>query len=254
MLNLKKPLICLDIETTGLNILDDKIIELYMLKKNTDGTTEEYYSRFNPYPTQISESAFDKHGITLEDLQNEPYLKDALPEILEFISDGDLLGYNLLHFDIPMFIEECIRYNKVFNHRGRKIFDAYRIWTHYEKRTLADAVTKFLGREIKDYHTSKGDVEHTFEVFEKQMEMYSDNTNFYDVADIISSVPKKIDFNGFFVLDENNNIIVSTGKHKGANVESLAKTEPDYFAWIINKSSMPTETKLIAKKLFTAYK
>ena len=247
MKNLKKPLACLDIETTGLNTQVDKIIEIFILKLNIDGTLEEFYSRFNPWPTPIGEGAFGKHGISQEDLQNEPIFKDKIPEIQEFLENCDIVGYNIIKFDIPMIIDEFIRNGVVFNHRGRKIYDAYKIWTHFEKRTLSDAVVRFLDQKIKDYHTAKSDVEHTLNVFQKQVDLFGDQD--LDAFDELSNFSKTIDFNGMFVLNDSFEIMFGQGKHQGKLVKDIVKTEKSYMDWIIEKSQMPNETKLIAKKL-----
>lgn len=247
MKSLKRPLACLDIETTGLNTQLDKIIEIYILKLNVDGTMDEFYSRFNPWPTPIGEGAYGKHGITQEDLQNEPILKDKIPEIQSFLENCDIVGYNIIKFDIPMIIDEFIRNGAIFNHKSRKIYDAYKIWTHFEKRTLGDAVIRFLGHEIKDYHTSKGDVEHTLKVFQKQVELYGDQD--LDTFDELSNFSKTIDFNGTFILNDSFEIIFGQGKHQGKLVKDVIKSERGYIDWIIEKSQMPNETKLIAKKL-----
>lgn len=251
-MKIEKPLVCLDIETTGLDTQTDKIIEIYLLKKNIDGTTEEWYSRFNPYPTPIGEGAFEKHGITQEDLVSEPFIKDRIPEILSFIKGCDLVGYNLLKFDIPMIVDEFIRNGYIFNHKSYMIYDAYKIWMHFEKRTLGDAVTRFLGRNIKDYHTSKGDVEHTLEVFEKQVEIFADN-DIEAVFNPLFDYSKNIDFNGTFVLNEELDIVFGVGKHQGKKVKSVVRDERGYMDWLIEKSNMPRETKLIARKLLTKF-
>jgi DNA polymerase-3 subunit epsilon len=248
-----KPIICLDIETTGLDIGTDKIIEIYLLKKNIDGTLEEWYSRFNPYPTIISEGAFSKHGITQEDLENEPLIKEKIPEILKFIEGCDLLGYNLLKFDIPMIIDEFIRNGFVFNHKNHFIYDAYRIWTHFEKRTLGDAVNRFLGRDITNYHTAHGDVVHTLEIFEKQIQLFGDGNMYTSFDPLFEDNVKKIDFNGTFQLNEKLDIVFGGGKHQGKLVKDIVKSERGYMDWLIEKSSMPIETKLIAKKLLAKF-
>lgn len=251
-MKINKPIVCLDIETTGLDTQADKIIEIYLLRKNLDGTTDEWYSRFNPYPTSIGNGAFEKHGISQEDLQNEPFIKEKIPQILEFVKGCDLVGYNLLKFDIPMIIDEFIRNGYIFNHKERFIYDAYKIWMHFEKRTLGDAVVRFLGRGITDYHTSKGDVQHTLEIFEKQVELFADGDT-ESVFNPLFDYAKNVDFNGTFQLNEQFEIVFGGGKHQGKLVKDVVKTERGYMDWLITKSAMPTETKLIAKKLLSKF-
>ena len=222
MKNLKRPIVCLDIETTGLDIGLDKIIEIYILKRLPSGELEEFYSRFNPYPTLIGEGALGKHGITLDDLQDEPKFKEKIPLIQDFLQDCDITGYNILKFDIPFLIDEFIRNGAIFNHKNRKIYDAYKIWMHFEKRTLGDAVTRFLNKDIKDYHSAKGDVEHTLEVFEKQVELFGDDNidNFGEISDF----SKNLDFNGTFIINDSFEIEFGQGKHQGKLVKNVLKT------------------------------
>lgn len=251
MNTLKKPLVCLDIETTGLDIQKDKIIEIYLLKKNLDGSYQEYYSRFNPYPVKIIDDAFNKHGITQNDLNNEPFFKDKIHEVLDFIKDCDLVGYNLLRFDLPIIIDECLRNGVYFNHRGYKIYDSYLIWMYFEKRSLSDAVNRFLDENIENYHTARSDVENTIRVFEKQIELYTDNN--IDKIDEIFNSSKKIDFNGTFKLNENMDIIFGNGKYENHKVKDIIKSDIGYLNWLIEKSAQPKETKTIAKKLVSKY-
>ena len=109
-MKIEKPIVFFDIESTGLNQIKDRIVELYMAKQNPDGTVDEFYSRFNPYPVEISEMAAKVHGITLEDVQNEPTFSQKAEEVLKFIEGSDLGGYNILSFDIPMIFDLALKH------------------------------------------------------------------------------------------------------------------------------------------------
>lgn len=152
---MKKPIVFFDLETTGLSQTKDRIVEMYMRKKDDNGEIHEFYSRFNPFPVEISEMASSVHGITAEDVANEPRFEEKSQEILDFIKDCDLGGYNILNFDLPLLFEEFIPAGKMLDYRKHRIFDAYRMWTHYEPRTLTGATKRFLDRDLKDAHDER---------------------------------------------------------------------------------------------------
>jgi len=244
----QKPICCLDIETTGLDVNRDRIIEIYILKEWPDGTQDELYSRFNNQGTEIAKQAQEKHGIDESDLVDEPNFEEKAREIFNFIADSDLCGYNLIGFDLPLLTSEFLRCNIIFSHRKFRVFDALLIWKHYEKRTLEDAVHRFLDKDITEYHTARADVIHTLEVFKKQQKEFNDDLDvLYKES---SSVSKRIDLNGTFQLNDLLKPVLGVGKHKGIEVSVVLENDPNYFKWIFEKSDMPNETKLIAKKLY----
>lgn len=251
-MTLTKPICCLDIETTGLDINEDRIIEIYILKEWPNGLQEEFYSRFSNGDRKIAPSAEEKHGISEEDLVNEPLFSERATEIFNFIKDSDLCGYNLIHFDLPLLTSEFLRSNIIFSHRKFRIFDSLLIWKHFERRTLEDAVKRFLDKDISDYHTARADVIHTLSVFKSQL------TQFTDDLDLLyketSSVSKRIDLNGTFIFNDDLVAILGIGKHKGSTVKWVLENDPQYIKWIFEKSDMPHETKLIAKKLYESRK
>jgi len=154
-MNITKPICCLDIETTGLDLNEDRIIEIYILKEYPNGAQEELIGRFNNAGRAIAQGAQEKHGISEEDLISEPLFSERAAEIFNFIKDCDLCGYNLIRFDLPVLTNEFLRNNIIFSHRKFRIFDSLLIWQHFEKRTLEDAVKRFLKKDISDYHTAK---------------------------------------------------------------------------------------------------
>lgn len=251
-MNTTKPICCLDIETTGLDVNQDRIIELYILKEHPNGAQEELIGRFSNSGRAIAPGAQEKHGISEEELVDEPLFSTRAKEIFDFISGSDLCGYNLINFDLPLLTAEFLRCNIIFSHRKFRIFDSLLIWKHFEKRTLGDAVKRFLNRDITDYHTARADVIHTLDVFKKQMEEFSDDLDL--LYKETSSVAKRIDLNGTFLLNDELIPIFGVGKHKGVPIKDVVQNDPNYFKWIIEKSEMPQETKLIAKKVYESRK
>jgi DNA polymerase-3 subunit epsilon len=247
---MKKPIVFFDLETTGLNQIKDRIVELYMAKHNPDGTVDELYSRFNPFPVEISEMASKVHGITAEDVANEPRFENRAQEILDFIDGCDLGGYNILNFDIPMLFEEFVRSGKMFDYRKHRIFDSYRLWTHYEPRTLTGATKRFLGKELKDAHRAKADVEATAEIFKKQIDEWA-ITDLDEAYKLTTEIDKKMDLSGKFAKNEAGDVVLTFGKHANKTVQQIFVEDAEYFRWMYEKAEMPTDTKMIARRIYT---
>lgn len=246
----KKPIVFFDIETTGLSQSKDRIIELYMLKENSDGSEEEFYSRFNPHPVKVSEGAEKVHGISDEDLSNEPKFEDKADEILKFVEGSDLCGYNILYFDIPILFEEFIRCEKFFNYRNHRIIDLYRIWSYYEPRTLTGAAKRFLNEGIENAHRAKNDVIASKKIFHAQSDIWFGEEDLTEMTNKTTELDKKIDLSGKFAKNENGDVIITFGKHLNKTIQQINSEDPDYFKWIYEKSEMPTDTKLIARRIF----
>lgn len=250
IMNLEKPIVFFDLETTGLSQTKDRIVEIYMLKQNPDTTTEEFYSRFNPYPVEISEMASKVHGITAEDLGNEPTFRDKADQILQFIDGCDLGGYNIMSFDIPLLFEEFVRAGKLFNYRKHRILDSYRLWTHFEPRTLSGATKRFLNRELVDAHRAKADVEATRDIFFRQANAWFSDDDLTSLSDETTELNKKVDLSGKFVKNESGEMVISFGKHANKTISQILAEDAEYFRWMYEKAEMPTDTKMIAQKIY----
>lgn len=255
-MKIENPIVFFDIETTGLSQTNDRIVEIYMLKKNPDGTEEEFYSRFNPYPVQVSKEAEDLHGLSNEDLMSEPGFKEKSRDILAFIEGCDIGGYNILGFDLPFLTEEFIRcgidYSFARPHtKGIRIFDVYKIWTESEPRNLIGASKRFLKEDLVNAHQAKADVIATARVFEKQLEefgnMYEDVN---DLAELTSKLKNKLDLSGKFIINENHQICLSFGKYKDKTVQEIFRDDSGYFLWMAEKSDMSNEVKKLAKSIY----
>ena len=248
---MKRPIVHFDIETTGLNQTSDRIIEIFMLKENPDGTHEEFYSKFNPYPVQVSPDAQAVHGMSNEDLAYEPAFKSRAEEIVSFIKGCDLGGYNIINFDIPMLFEELYRSGITHNFKQHEIFDSYKIWTKTETRTLTGAVERYLKTTHEHAHSAKADVIMTAKILKKQLEEYSAKyESDEDMAKQTSELTGKIDFAGKFGLNSNGQVTITFGKYKDKSVKQVFDEDPGYLCWIFEKAEFPTETKLIAKSIY----
>lgn len=248
----KKSIVLFDLETTGLSQKNDRIVEMYMYKENPDGTTEEFYSRFNPYPVMVSPEAESVHGMSNEDLQNEPQFSEKVNEIIQFIQGCDLGGYNILSFDIPLLFEEIYRANGIaYNFKDHGIFDSYKIWIKSESRTLSGAVQRYLNRDHENAHSAKADVLATAEILKKQLIEYD---SLYEsaesMAETTAELSNKLDFSGKFGKNNEGQIVITFGKHKDKPVQQVYTEDTGYLKWMYEIADFPTDTKLIAKRIY----
>jgi|688.fasta_scaffold381047_2 DNA polymerase-3 subunit epsilon len=254
-MKINKPIVFFDLETTGLSTTSDRIVEIYMLKKNPDGTEDEFYSRFNPYPVPVGKEAEEMHGLSLEVLQNEPSFSERAKDILEFLSGSDIGGYNIINFDLPFLTEELIRSGINYSFRTHRIFDSWKIWTMSEQRNLKGAVKRFTGEDLEGAHQAKNDVIATAKIFESQLNVFG---HLYDdmdqLSEITSELKDKLDLSGKFRITENKEIVLTFGKHKDKTVQQIYRDDAGYFQWIFEKSEMPNDVKRIAKSLYEKFK
>jgi DNA polymerase-3 subunit epsilon len=253
-IKLERSLVFFDLETTGLEIGKDRIIEIKMVKANPDGTEENYYSRVNPEGVPISEGAQEKHGIKIEDLKNEPIMQVIAKEVYDFIVDCDLGGYNLLRFDIPMLVNELLRCGVYWNPRGVNVLDSYLIYAKQEPRTLEGAYKYYTGNVLKDAHSASADIKATMEILEKQIEKYKLSNSVKDIYESIKEEKENVDLAGKLKKDKDGKVLFTFGKHNGKSVVEVYKSDPNYFSWIIDKSEMSIETKFVFKKILEMLK
>jgi len=245
-LNLKKPIVFFDIESTGTNVAADRICEICFLKITPDGKQEMKTRRINPtipIPAEVSLI----HGIYDEDVKNEPTFKALAKGIMEFIGDGDLAGYNSNKFDVPMLIEEFYRAGIEFPMENRNLIDIQNIFHQMEQRTLSAAVKFYLGREHIGAHGAEADVIGTYEVLCAQIEKYKDVAftdkqgnqsmpivNDMDLLAKFTTSKDWVDFAGRMVYDKEGKEVFNFGKHKGRRVEDVFSKEPSYYDWMMN--------------------
>lgn len=257
-LRLGKPLCVFDLETTGLRIGVDRIVEIAVLKVFPDGHVEEFYSRVNP-EMPIPAEASAVHGIYDADVALEPTFKALAPKINEFIGNSDLCGFNSNKFDIPVLVEEFLRVGVDFDIRKgkRRLIDVQNIFHKMEPRTLVAAVGLYLGRSFDTAHSALEDSRATLEVLKAQIRRYenvpyTDKSgkktypiqNDMDALSDFSAVNRSADLAGFILLNEKGEEVFGFGKHKGKKVEEVFRSEPAYYDWV-QKADFPLYTKKV---------
>lgn len=253
-LNLNRPLAFFDLETTGVNVGVDRIVEIAILKAMPDGTEMIKTLRINPeMPIPLASSLI--HGIYDEHIANEPAFKDVAQELADFIGDADLAGYNSNRFDIPVLLEEFLRAGVDFEMSGRKFVDVQNIFHQMEQRTLRAAYKFYCDKDIINAHSAEADITATYHVLLAQIERYKDVDfedkqgkiskpvqNDVDALHTFTNMNKPVDFAGRMVFNENEEEIFNFGKHKGKTVEQVFDTEPSYYAWM-KQGDFPLYTK-----------
>ena len=258
---LKNPLIFLDLETTGMNIVTDRIVEIALIKVYPDGREEEKQYRINP-EMPIPELVSRIHGIYEDDIKDKPTFKEVAKNIAQFIEGCDFAGFNSNRFDIPLLAEEFLRADIDIDLKKRKFIDVQAIFHKMEKRTLTAAYKFYCQKPLEDAHSAMADTKATYEVLKAQLDQYSD-TEYEDQAGKISkpivndiqalsdfsAYDTNVDFVGRIVYDENGVEIINFGKNKGIPVEKVLRDQPGYYSWIMNN-----EFPLYTKKVLTAIK
>ncbi len=247
-INLEKPLAIFDLETTGINITSDRIVEIAIIKVHADGTEERYCQRVNPQmpiPKNISEI----HGIYDEDVLHEPTFAEIAETVVAFIGEADLAGYNSNKFDIPVLAEELMRVGSTFDISKRKFVDVQNIFHKMEQRTLAAAYQFYCKKDIENAHNALYDAQATWDVLKAQVERYDALSN--DIS-FLSEFSKAgnfnlLDFAGRLAIDENGNALYNFGKHKGKTIQEVSLIEPGYYGWMLD-ADFPLYTKQCLRK------
>ncbi len=260
-LKLQRPLIFFDLETTGLNIGKDKIVEICLLKVFPDGTQEERTMRLNPQ-CHIPELTSEIHGIYDRDVKDAPTFEQVADDILHFFDDCDIAGFNSNKFDIPLLMEEFLRIGKKLDMRGRAVIDVQQIFHKMEPRNLIAAYKFYCGKDLRDAHSAAADTRATFEVLDAQVARYQ-NVEYEDregktgcpvtpnVKDLdkFTRVHRNVDFAAHIVLNDNDVEVFNFGKHKGESVKEVFKKEPAFYAWMM-KADFPLYTKEVITMLY----
>lgn len=259
-LSLKNPIVFLDLETTGINIATDRIVEIALLKIYIDGHEEEKLLRINPempIPGEVSKI----HGIYDEDVASEPTFKEVAKTLAKFLEGCDLAGFNSNRFDIPLLAEEFLRAGIDIDLKRKKFVDVQAIFHKMEKRTLAAAYKFYYNKTLVDAHSAMADTKATYEVLKAQLDVYKDTE--YEDSDGKKSVPvvnnieklsefssydRNVDFVGRIVYNDKGIEIFNFGKNKGIPVEQVFKEQPGYYSWIMN-SEFPLYTKKVLTQI-----
>ena len=259
-LKLNRPLVFFDLETTGLDVAKDHIIELSYIKVNPDGTEETGTHRFKPADAlgnviPIPAKTTELHGITDEDVAECPVFKDCAAELYEKVFKGcDLAGFNSNRFDIPLLVEELMRSGVDVDLSGIRFVDVQNIYHKLEKRNLEAALRFYCGKELREAHHSSADTMATYEVLQAQLDRYPDElTNDVGALAEFSAMTKNVDLAGRVAIDENGDEIFTFGKHKNQKVADVLKKDPNFFVWI-RQGDFPLNTKQVVERLRLKYK
>lgn len=247
-LKLVKPLCFFDLETTGIDISKDRIVEISVLKVFPNGTTESKTWLVNP-TIPIPKESSDIHGITDEKIKDEPTFKELASQVYNMIKDSDLGGFNSDRFDIPLLAEEMLRADVDFDMKNRVSVDVQTIFHKKEERTLSAAYKFYCNQSLENAHSAEADTNATYEIFKSQLERYEDLPSDIKSISEYTTRKKTADFAGFIAFDKDGEEIFTFGKHKGAKVDKVLDSEPGYFGWILN-----ADFPLYTKKVLTAIK
>ncbi len=246
-LELNKPIVFFDLETTGLDVSADRIVEISILKIDVNGNKDSMTRRVNP-EIPISEESTSIHGISNEDVKDEPNFKTLGPEIKNFIGNADLAGYNSNKFDIPMLVEEFYRHDIEFDISKRKMVDVQNIFHKMEQRTLSAAYKFYCDKELVNAHSAEADVIATHEILEAQLGRYSElerNTNFLSE---FSRMKNNVDLAGRIVYNDKKEEVFNFGKYKNRTVRDVLSKDPSYYSWMMD-ANFPNETKRVLTRL-----
>lgn len=239
-LQLTRPLAFIDLETTGVNISLDRIVEIAIVKINPDETQQVKRKLINPM-MPIPKGASDVHGITDDMVKDAPVFKQVANEIKQFIDHCDIGGYNSNRFDIPMLIEEFLRAGIDFSTDGRKLVDVQKVFHMMEQRTLSAAYKFYCQKTLEGAHSAEVDATATWEVLEAQVERYPQIGNTVESIVKFTGEDDIVDFARRFIR-ENGVEVFNFGKHKGKPVTQVLKEEPQYYDWMM-KGDFPMNTK-----------
>ncbi len=261
-INLTRPLIFFDLETTGLNVGKDKIVEISFIKVMPDGSEIERTERINP-GVHIPEECSAIHGIYDQDVADKPKFEELADDFLAFIGDADLAGYNSNKFDVPLLMEEFLRCGRKLDLRNRYLVDVQNIFHKMEPRNLVAAYKFYCHADLNNAHQANEDTRATCEVFKAQLERY-DGVEYTDAKTKRTCVPiqndvkalsaftqesHNVDMAGHIVWDKNQNAVFNFGKHKNVPVKEVFLKEPAYYDWMM-KSEFPLYTKEVITQIY----
>ncbi len=245
-LKLSKPLAFFDLETTGLNIANDRIVEIAIVKIMPNGDKEIKTKLINP-TIPIPQEVSLVHGITDEDVKDKATFKEVAHELYQFIEGCDLAGYNSNRFDVPLLAEEFLRADIDFDVSKRNLIDVQNIFHKMEKRTLSAAYKFYCGEELIDAHSAEADTVATYEILEAQIAHYEDLKGDSKFLGEFSQMTKNADLLGRIVFNKDGIEVFNFGKHKGKPVVEILEKEPGYYSWMMNG-----DFPLYTKKVLTA--
>lgn len=239
-LQLARPLAFIDLETTGVNLSSDRIIEIAIVKLQTDGTRLVKRKLVNPQ-IPIPKASSDIHGITSEMVKDAPSFRQVANEIKQFLENCDLAGYNSNRFDLPLLVEEFLRAGLNFDISDKHLLDVQKVYHMMEPRTLSAAYRFYCDKNLENAHSAEADAQATFEILESQLQRYTQLGNTVESIIKFTGHEPIVDFARRFIM-ENGTEIFNFGKHKGRAVTEVLKIEPQYYDWMM-KGDFPMHTK-----------
>lgn len=246
-IQLVRPLAVLDLETTGTNLATDRIVEIAIVRINTDGTKTVKRKLVNP-EMKIPEAASNVHGITNDMVKDAPPFRAVANEVKQFIENCDLAGYNSNRFDWPLLVEEFLRAGMTLDLSTYRMLDVQKIFHMMEPRTLSAAYKFYCNKTLENAHSAEADAEATWEILSAQVERYPQiGTNVDNIIQFLGDEPI-VDFARRFVF-ENGVEVFNFGKHKGRPVADVLKQEPQYYDWMM-KGDFPMHTKQKLTEIF----
>ncbi|MBO7261789.1 MAG: 3'-5' exoribonuclease [Alistipes sp.] len=251
-LQLKRPIIFFDLETTGVDTSRDRIVEISMIKVGVDGSKQIKTRRINP-EMPIPAEATAVHGITDEDVKDEPTFKQIAKSLAQFIEGCDFGGFNSNRFDLPVLVEEFMRAGVDVDFKRRNYVDVQNIFHKKEQRTLVAAYKFYCDKDLENAHSAEADTMATYEVLEAQIERYGDIGNTVEELAAFSTHGQTVDFAGRIALDDKGVEVFTFGKYKGRSVAEIFEKEPSYYAWLQN-GDFPQYTKKIFTEIYVRIK
>lgn len=248
MLQLTKPLAFIDLETTGINLGSDRIVEIAIVKILPDGNRSVKRKLINP-EMPIPRISSDVHGITDEMVKTAPPFKQVAHELKQFMDSCDMAGYNSNRFDIPLLVEEFLRAGVEFDMKGRKLVDVQKIFHQMEQRTLSAAYKFYCNKALDGAHSAEIDASATAEILTAQLQRYPALGNTIESILKATGEEQIVDFARRFIMD-NGIEVFNFGKHKGRPVADVLKAEPQYYDWMM-KGDFPQHTKQKLTEIYT---
>ncbi len=246
-LNLKRPIIFFDLETTGVDTSKDRIVELSMVKIMPDGEKIIKTRRINPQ-MPIPESSTEIHGITDEDVKDCPSFAQVAKSLDQFIAGCDFGGFNSNRFDVPVLAEEFMRVGIEVDFKKRKFIDVQNIFHKMEQRTLVAAYKLYCGKDLTEAHSAEADTLATYEVLLAQIERYEELQNDVNFLAEFSTRAETVDFAGRIIYNDQGVEVFSFGKHRGKSVAEVFEKEPSYYAWMMD-GDFPLYTKKVITEI-----
>lgn len=247
-LNLKNPIVFFDLETTGTNVIHDRIVEISILKVFPNGKQEIKTKRINP-EMPIPKESSDIHGIMDEDVKDAPTFRQVARSLADQIEGCDLAGFNSSRFDIPLLAEEFLRVGLDVDFSKKKLIDVQIIFHKKEQRTLEAAYRFYCDKTLEDAHSAEADTLATFEVLKAQLDRYDDLPNdMGKLAEEYSFFNDNVDLAGRIIRNENEIEVFNFGKHKGKPVSEVLRVEPSFYAWMMD-ADFPLNTKQVLTKI-----